>query len=338
MKITMRSMQITALAVLALAATAHAQSEEQLEEDAEKIHGLHEQVMAIEDFRFEGGRRIGENAPAFQQARERLEATQRLAEQHEEYLQALYSRYRVDPDNPSYARRLNRQFEPTMTGYDTGDELQAILDRFQLAQTAPRELAMKCLNQLQETGTNESHIRALHSMYQTKAIEEAQQLLEICPRMAPSIGAVQRRVQRLRAQVEELLAKFEEERRQLLEARQWESSVRRLSGGSPRAMAQAAKRWLNAAEDWGRNRERQTRILAVSVTGDWFVAERNLLGQPTRWGLPVHVAVTDSETDDDVARVYELSMITNGPQKNGSFLGPWVGEVWEIYRNRVPRR
>jgi len=115
----------------------------------------------------------------------------------------------------------------------------------------------------------------------------------------------------------------------------WEGNVSRLSGGSPRAMGEAAKRWLNAAEDWGRNTERQTRIVGLSVVGDWFVAERNLLGQPTKWGLPVHVAVTDVETDDDVARVYELSMITTGPQKNGNFLGPWVGEVWEIYRNRV---
>ena len=51
----------------------------------------------------------------------------------------------------------------------------------------------------------------------------------------------------------------------------------------------------------------------------------------------MHVAIADDTTGEDIANVYDLSLITTGPERNGSFGGVWVGEVWRVLRARVPQ-
>lgn len=193
---------------------------------------------------------------------------------------------------------------------------------------------MACLQQLEATGTNETLIRDLHEFYKTAAIREARTLLDVCPRIDPDNARVQRRVERLRTRVAATLERFEAEERAALAERQWTATIARLSGGNPAQLATAALRYLRAHPDWGGNDDIE--VLAVSVTQDWFPAERNLLGQVTKWALGVNVAVTNGETPEGVVNVHDLSLITTGPAKNANYGGVWVGEAWRLLRERVP--
>ncbi|MDH7569409.1 MAG: hypothetical protein QHJ73_07480 [Armatimonadota bacterium] len=83
-------------------------------------------------------------------------------------------------------------------------------------------------------------------------------------------------------------------------------------------LAAAAMQWMRESAEWGR-RNQNPRVedkaprvpLAVTITGPWNVQERNLLGQPTMYGLPVLVAVQlDREKSRNLARVYQLTLCT----------------------------
>ncbi len=335
----MWSRSLAFVAIMSVAAPAAAQDEAQMEEDAESIHALYQQLRELPDFRLDGGvgRRIGENRQAYVQARERLEQLRRIQEQHAAFLQTVRERYAPGQEPWQFAGTLNRRFEELGLGYDTGDELQSIVERLELLENGPRELAMACLQQLEDTGVNQTLIRDLHEFYKLEAIREARTLLDVCPRMAPGDARIERRVARLRPRVEETLAVFEEEERRLLASRDWNGGVGSLSSGNPQQLAQVGLRFLRGLPDWGGNRERGTQVLVVSITRDWFPAERNLLGQVTKWALGVNVAVRDNTTRDEVVNVYDISLVTTGPEKNGSFGGVWVGESWRLLRAKLPR-
>lgn len=330
-------MKYLLVAIVLLSSPVFAQSEADMEEDAEQIHALKEQVSAIPDFRLQGGvgRRIGENREAYVQAFERMEQLRRLRDQHQAFVASMVQKYAPGQEPWQYARTLNSRFEDLGLGYDVGDDLQMIAERFGWLTEGANNLAMACLQQLEATGTNQTLIRDLHEFYRTAAIREARALLDVCPRMDPGNRRVQRRVERLRPRVTATLEQFEAEERAALAERQWTGNISRLSGGNPRALAAAGLRFLRAHADWGRDDD--ITVLAVSVTQDWFPAERNLLGQVTKWALGINVAVTNGETPDGVVNVHDLSLITTGPAKNSSFGGVWVGEAWRLLRERVPR-
>ncbi|GAB4211580.1 MAG: hypothetical protein OHK0013_33460 [Sandaracinaceae bacterium] len=77
----------------------------------------------------------------------------------------------------------------------------------------------------------------------------------------------------------------------------------------------------------GAHPTRHIQVLAVTVRGDWFVAERNLFGQPTSYGLPVYVALTSDFTAEGVAQVLQLSLITTEARPSAPWDGYWAGDT-----------
>jgi len=76
-------------------------------------------------------------------------------------------------------------------------------------------------------------------------------------------------------------------------------------------LRKAALEWFKNSPDWGRREKEPRRPLAVVVTGPWSIQERNIVGEPTMYGLPVLLAVeVDSDKDLKVARVFALTMRT----------------------------
>ncbi|ABK18544.1 hypothetical protein [Syntrophobacter fumaroxidans] len=76
-------------------------------------------------------------------------------------------------------------------------------------------------------------------------------------------------------------------------------------------LRKAALEWFKNSADWGRREKDPRRPLAVVVTGPWSIQERNIVGEPTMYGLPVLLAVeVDSDKDLKVARVFALTMRT----------------------------
>ena len=80
-----------------------------------------------------------------------------------------------------------------------------------------------------------------------------------------------------------------------------------------KGLAAAALDWFKKSPDWGSRPAGKVprKPLAVVVTGPWSIQARNILGQPTMYGLPVRLAViADEKKEKGLARVYILTMRT----------------------------
>lgn len=47
------------------------------------------------------------------------------------------------------------------------------------------------------------------------------------------------------------------------------------------------------------------------------------------------LAIIDSTMEPHIAQVFQLSVVTQGAQRGGPYLGTWVGNTWQILRERV---
>jgi hypothetical protein len=76
------------------------------------------------------------------------------------------------------------------------------------------------------------------------------------------------------------------------------------------------------------------KMLAVVITGPWRVFKKNLLGEPIQYGLPILGTVQlESEKPQNLARVYELTMLTDefkGVKMAPPFIGSAVGNSYYI--------
>lgn len=81
------------------------------------------------------------------------------------------------------------------------------------------------------------------------------------------------------------------------------------------------------------------KVLGVTITGPWRVFKKNILGEPTQYGLPVVSAVQlESEKGANVARVYQLSLLTQemkGVKTAPPFIGAAVGNSYYIRPSKV---
>ena len=114
-------------------------------------------------------------------------------------------------------------------------------------------------------------------------------------------------------------------------------------------LAASAMAFFRSDPEWGKRDKdpkaqgkRPSRPLAVSVTGAWSVQARNLLGQPTMYGLPILLAVQlDDEKADDLARVFALTLRTAeraGVKAAPPFESCTVGNSYYIRASRIPGR
>jgi hypothetical protein len=319
-----------------------AQSEVEMEEDAEKLHDLYKKVNAIKDFRLiesGTGLSIGENYPAYQEALDGMQKTRLLRNDYEGFLAGFAKKYAAGADQDwKVPNELTRKFEPLKLGYDVGMEYDAIRNRFSYLDTAGERNALSALEQIKNTGTGDGLIlKNLHEIYRVRGIEEARNLLSLAPLFDPGNERIERRAVRLASEVDETLKEYKAEEMKILEGRRWKGNVGSTSAGSPATLAGAGLKFMTGLPDWGGNAARGTQIKKVSIIGDWFVAERNALGMPTRYGLPAAVAVQDNTMAPDVVTVYEISLITQEPKKDTNFYGVWVGNVWRMLDKNLPK-
>jgi hypothetical protein len=322
---------LVVVAALGLAGAAAAQpTPAQVDEDADVADSLWKQLQELGDPRQVDSPVAGKKGRAYLDALERLEAHRRFYAQHAGVLDAWRGRYAPAARNAYEVKEGMKRAGVPHEAHDKAESILAMRER--LPAEVPAQLVEKCLDTLQ-TFSDRQVLQSLNPMYQVKAIEDARQLLEVCPRFVPGDERVAAKMERLRPRVEEVLAHFQEIERKALEERTWEPGV----AGAPKGLAAAAKQWLERSPDWGASRARPMKVLAVAVSRDWFVAERNLLGQPTKWGLPIHAALEKPDLGEGVAQVIELSLLTSGDQKQPPFTGAWVGNTWRILARRVPR-
>jgi hypothetical protein len=317
-----------------------AQSEARMEEDAEKLHDIYKNVNAIKDFRLPdvGSKRIGENYPEYQKALEGMGKTRLLREEYSGFLKSFAEKYAPNSDESwKISRELVNTFSPLQMDFNVGLEYEVIADRFSYLDTAGEKNALIALKLIRQNGTDSSTLRALNEMYRVKAIEEARNLLTLAVMFDPGNERIERRATRLRADVDEALQAYKEEEMKVLQSRRWKGNVGGTSAGSPASLAAAGKRFMTNLPDWGGNTKKATKIKKVSIIGDWFVAERDALGRPTRYGLPAAVAVSDNTMGDGIVTVYEVSMITREPKRNTNFYGVWVGNVWRMLDKNLPK-
>lgn len=317
-----------------------AQSEAQMEEDAEKVHDIYEKVFAIKDFRMPSGVSdvIGKNYQRYQDALDGMTKTRFYQSEYSDFLKCFAAKYAGNVDQDwKVSGELSNKFQPLKMDFDVGSDYKFIMDRFKYLETAGEENALIALKHIKDNGTDPSVLKSLHEIYRVKAIEEAKNMLTLATLFDPGNERIERRAERLRNDVEEALKAYREEEMRVLESRKFVGNISSTSAGSPATLSVAGKRFVTGLGDWGGNTKKQTKILAVSIIGDWFVAEKDAFGRPTRYGLPAAIYLTDNSTDAGVVRVYEVSLVTKFPKMEPNFYGVWVGKVWRMLEKNLPK-
>jgi hypothetical protein len=123
-----------------------------------------------------------------------------------------------------------------------------------------------------------------------------------------------------------------------LDDREWPSHAANAPDNADK-LATTALDWFRNDPGWGQNPKGARTPLAVVVTGPWSIQARNILGEPTMYGLPIKLAVQLPEDKaKGLARVFILTMRT--PEAKGVEMAPpfdsvTVGDSYFIRANAV---
>lgn len=109
------------------------------------------------------------------------------------------------------------------------------------------------------------------------------------------------------------------------------------TASGPTHHTRAALEFFQNDERWG-GREGSD-VLRVWVGGPWVVTEKDLLGRPIQWGLPIYVAESRPHLHDmNAIRIFEVTALarqgTPAPQ-SPPFIGFWVGDNWLVSRDKL---
>jgi hypothetical protein len=327
------SWALTCLSLATFAPAASAQDDTR-RADAQQLHEAAERARPIVRSLQEGGfsdyamGAVGESLTQARQAVGHVEGARRLEEQVRPLHARFVAAYPVpEGQSPEYAIR--QRFQDVVT-WPVDADLREVGQFLEFFRDYPARAGRRCVEILEARGTNEEAIRGLHEIYRTRAILEARQLLDVCPRFAPDDAQLAQQMEALRPRVEATLARFREEEIAAIRDREWPA------GGGPAAQSAAALAYLRGHPLLGAHPTRNITVLAVTVRGDWAVAERDLFGQPISYGLPVYVGLTSNFTVEGVAQVLELTLISTEARPSAPWDGYWAGDTWLILRERVP--
>ena len=171
-----------------------------------------------------------------------------------------------------------------------------------------------------------------------KKLKESKEILRIGRQIDPNNPELNR----LLAKMDDRIASQEQKNRKQIDQTVWKAHIADFAGpGDVKSLAKAALDFFRNSPSWGKNRDRELDVVAVSVQGQWQVAERNVLGQILSWRLPIHLAYTTPEyRKDDLAKVMELSAVTvkgspGQAEKAPPFENYWVGNSWMMRLSKV---
>lgn len=132
---------------------------------------------------------------------------------------------------------------------------------------------------------------------------------------------------KLRGELDGIRQRYVERMNQAIDEVKWAKSGSRFSEpGNLDEIENAVKAFMQ---------KKGARVLAVSIVGDWSVNERDLLGKPINYSLPVHVALPATGTEDTV-EVNFFSMITGSTQMAPPFVKHGVGQGWQMRKANLP--
>lgn len=329
---------------LLVVAPALAQSAESLKKDAEELQAAAKLLAGIgtgEDWQVPSGSQdaIGKNAPKLLGYLDKQRAAQQVLRVAEPVWAGFVARHLASmPAGEGAGNYLRQRFAPL--GPEAAQAVSRDHERLEIAAEQMRKVpaanGAACVELLVRNGTQQEFVQNLAEIYRTKAVAEARSMLQICPQFSPGDAALRASVEAQRPKVEALLTAFRAAELQAAQARKWDGDVAKLAAGSPAALAQAGLAFLRAEKSWGQDKARGTTVIAVAVRGDWFVAERTLLGAPSSYGLPVHVAVRTNDLAAGLVQVFSLSLVTPGAKTAAPFSDFWVGDTWLLAAANLP--
>jgi hypothetical protein len=127
-----------------------------------------------------------------------------------------------------------------------------------------------------------------------------------------------------------------------IEKKKWAGHITNFAGpGTTGDLAKSALEYFKNDRDWGKSSKKKIIVVAVSVRGQWEIAETNLLGQVIQWRLPIHLAITDEKfKKENIAQVFELSILAKegapgAAPKSTPFDGFWVGDNWLMRLDKI---
>lgn len=171
-----------------------------------------------------------------------------------------------------------------------------------------------------------------------KKLKESKEILRIGQQIDPNNSELNQ----LLAEMDDRIAAQEQKNRKQIDEAVWKAHIADFAGpGNVKSLAGAALDYFRNSPSWGKNTDRELDVVAVSVQGQWQVAERNVLGQILSWRLPIHLAYTTPEyRKDDLAKVMELSAVTvkgspGQAEKAPPFDNYWVGNSWMMRLSKV---
>jgi hypothetical protein len=194
---------------------------------------------------------------------------------------------------------------------------------------ARQDVAIRLLEQadqaLDNLGDYDERIRL-------ETIDKQKPVLELALKFDPNNADAKERLTKLPD-----LRKAEAEKiERAIDARKWPANKTDFAGpGKVADLVAASMAWIKAN---GQGDDKV--VLAVRVVDDWFVNERDVLGQPKNYGLPVLVAYQmhkDKAAGKDLAVVFELNMITRDAKMAPPFVLTGVmGSYW-FRASKIPK-
>lgn len=146
-------------------------------------------------------------------------------------------------------------------------------------------------------------------------------------------------VKELTESLEQQLAQDAEKMQKKIASRTWPEHAANAPENAGE-LSQNAYEWFVNDPGWGRNPTHQYTVLAVAITGPWSIQARNLLGEPTMYGLPVRLAVQrPDDKAQGLARVFILTLRTReerGVEMAPPFSSVTVGDSYLMPATHVP--
>ncbi len=179
-------------------------------------------------------------------------------------------------------------------------------------------------------------LTSLHDFYRI----EQHDLIKEWSATAEKFAADNEKVIEVKASLEKTLADDVVKLREKIAAKKWPEHAANAPKDAKK-LAKAALEWFKNAPGWGtKEKEKEPYdILAVSITGPWSVQEKNILGEPIVYGLPVKVAVQQkADKERGMARVFILTLRTfeeRDAKKAPPFDYPTVGDSYFILAENV---
>ena len=174
---------------------------------------------------------------------------------------------------------------------------------------------------------------------QQQRLDEAAEMIRTGQKIDPNNPELNR----LRGEVAQLAAARQEAQKARIASATWPDHAASFSGpGGVDDLSRSVQQYLADDRDWGQSEKRPQEVLAVSVTGPWQVAAKDMFGQPIQWRLPVMVAITDDELrPDGVAQAFEVSMVAkegapDQAPKSPPWDGFWVGDNYYLRMGELP--